>query len=364
MSEHKTPKIKVGITHGDLNGIGYEVIIKALEDPMMTDLCTPVLYGSGKIAGYYRRGMNLPQTPINTVEKATEAKDGVVNLINVVAEDTRIEPGTSTETAGQGAFAALEHAVSDLQNGQIDVLVTAPINKSNIQSATFHFPGHTEYLESSLGDGEHKALMILCSENMKVALCTTHLPLSKVSQALSTGLITEKIEAFSDSLKRDFGVHHPRIAVLALNPHCGDEGLIGTEETEIIKPAIADARTRNIQVFGPYPADGFFGAGHFNRFDGVLAMYHDQGLAPFKALSMGQGVNFTAGLPYVRTAPDHGTAYDIAGKGIADPQSMRHAIYMAIDAFRCRISHEEAFKNPLKKLYVERGRDNVVLNLG
>lgn len=364
MSESASHKIRVGITHGDLNGIGYEVIIKALEDPTMVELCTPVVYGSGKIAGFYRRGMNMPAVPVNTIAEAAQAKDGVVNLINVVGEDLRIEPGVSTPEAGQAAFAALERAVADLHSGAINVLVTAPINKANIQSPTFHFPGHTEYLEASLGGGEHHALMVLCSDDMRVALCTTHLPVARVAESLTRELVQQKIEALSAALVSDFGVHCPRVAVLALNPHCGDDGLLGTEEAEIIRPAIEAARTHGVQAFGPYAADGFFGAGHQARFDGILAMYHDQGLAPFKALSMGAGVNLTAGLPYVRTAPDHGTAYDIAGKGQADAQSMRQAIYTAIDAWRNRARQAEAVRNPLKKLYVERGRDNVVLNLG
>ncbi|MDE5958623.1 MAG: 4-hydroxythreonine-4-phosphate dehydrogenase PdxA [Muribaculaceae bacterium] len=354
--------IKVGITHGDINGIGYEVIIKALEDPAMLDLFTPVIYGSAKIWAYYRRGMGLPAVNLNIVDSAADARDGVINIVNVIPEDTRVEPGRPSDTSGAAARAALQAAVADARQGDVDVLVTAPINKSTTQSDEFHFPGHTEYLESTLGDGA-KALMILCNDMVRVALCTTHLPISGISGALSRQLVAEKLQLFSDSLKADFGVHHPRIAVLALNPHCGDSGLLGSEETEIIAPAIEDARAKKIDAFGPYAADGFFGAAHYRKFDGVLAMYHDQGLAPLKALGMDSGVNLTAGLPIVRTSPDHGTAHDIAGKNMADAQSMRCAIYAAIDAVRNRAREAAATADPLPKLYVERGRDNVKLNL-
>lgn len=284
-------------------------------------------------------------------------------MINVVDEDTKIEPGQSTTVAGQAAFAALEQAVADLQQGLIDVLVTAPINKQNIQSDTFRFPGHTEYLEASLGDGNDKALMILCCDNVRVALATTHTPIAKVAEAITTDNIFEKIKTLNTSLQQDFRVASPRIAVLALNPHAGDNGLLGQEENEIIKPAIEQARAKKIQVFGPYAADGFFGSGNYARFDGILAMYHDQGLAPFKTIAMERGVNFTAGLNHVRTSPDHGTGYDITGQGVADPTSMREAIFTAIDCYRNRNTHAEAYRNPLRKQYFEKGKDNVVLDL-
>ena len=332
----------------------------------MLELCTPVLYGSAKIAAYYRRGLNLPQMRNAVLDSAADATDGVLNVVNVIDEETRVEPGKSTEVAGKAAFAALQRAVADIKAGEIDVLVTAPINKSNIQSDEFHFAGHTEYLQSAFAVGDddsHRALMILCSDTLRVALATTHLPIAQVAPAITSELIAEKLRLFNRSLMCDFGIHSPRIAVLALNPHAGDSGLLGSEEETAIRPAIEQVRQDKIQAFGPYAADGFFGAGHHKHFDGVLAMYHDQGLAPFKALNMEDGVNLTAGLAYVRTSPDHGTAYDIAGRGEADPSSMRHAIYTAIDAFRNRQRQAEATANPLKKLYVERGRDNVVLNL-
>jgi len=356
--------IKVGITHGDFNGIGYEVIIKALEDARICELCTPVIYGSAKIAAYYRRGLNMPQQSVNQVESGAGARPATINIVNVIGEDAKVETGQSTKAAGEAAFAALEAAVADLRKGDIDVLVTAPINKHNIQSDTFSFPGHTEYLEASLGDdNSNKALMVLCTDRLRVALATTHLPIAKVAESLSRELLVEKLTIFDRSLRRDFGIHYPRIAVLALNPHAGENGLLGTEERDIIIPAIEAASESKICVFGPYAADGFFGSGNYAKFDGILAMYHDQGLAPFKALSMESGVNFTAGLPYVRTSPDHGTGFDIAGKGIADPSSMREAIYMAIDIARNRASFDEACANPLRKQYHERGRDNVVLDL-
>lgn len=352
-------KIKVGITHGDYNGVGYEVILKALEDPLMFDLCIPVVYGSQRIASHYRKLMEMPPQQTRRIDFADDASENTVNLISVVGDDEQILPGQSTEAAGRAAFAALKRATEDLKAGLIDVLVTAPINKSNIQGPDFNFPGHTEYLQSVLGaEGDH-ALMIMADERgLRVALATIHLPLSEVAGVLTRELVARRIEELNDALIRDFGIHRPRIAVLALNPHAGDGGLLGKEEEEIIVPAIAEANNSKILAFGPYAADGFFGSGAYAKFDGVLAMYHDQGLIPFKALSGNCGVNFTAGLPYVRTSPDHGTAYDIAGKGEADAQSMRQAIYMAIDALRRRLAHEEATANPLKKLYQERGRDN------
>lgn len=356
-------KIRVAITHGDINGISYEVILKALEDNRLLELCTPVVYGSAKIAAFYRKNLDLQQISFNQCATAADIRDGVYNIINVISEDTRIEPGTSSEIAGQAAFTALERAVTDLRNSDVDVLVTAPINKKNIQSETFHFPGHTEYLEASLGEEGDKAMMILCNDNMRVALASTHVPLSKVAETLSRELIFERIRTFDASLRRDFSIPSPRIAVLSLNPHAGEDGLLGNEERDIIAPAIQDAKDKHILAFGPYASDGFFGAGRFVKFDGILAMYHDQGLAPFKALAMDNGINFTAGLPYVRTSPDHGTGYDIAGRGEASPESMRQAIYSAIDIFRNREREDEATRHPLRRQYYDKGSDNVKLDL-
>lgn len=356
--------LRVGITQGDINGIGYEVILKALEDNRILELCTPVIYGSAKIAAYYRKALDIPGIPLNQVREAADARNEQYNIVNVVGEDTKVEPGVPSAEAGRAAFAALEQAVTDLKNGVIDVLVTAPINKHTIQSDAFRFPGHTEYLQTSAGNNE-RALMIMCTPaGLRVALVTAHCPLGNVAQAITKEAVLEKIKDFNLSLRRDFGIDRPRIAVLSLNPHAGEQGLLGSEEIDQITPAIAEAQAKKISCFGPYAADGLFGSGEFKKFDGVLAMYHDQGLAPFKALAMDEGVNFTAGLPFVRTSPDHGTGFDIAGKGEADPDSMREAIYMAIDIYRCRKRYDEAHSNPLRKQYVEKNKsDNVVLDL-
>lgn len=343
-----TRQIRVGITHGDINGIGYEVILKTLEDNRILEICTPIIYGSAKIAAHYRKMLEMPNVPFVQIASPEEAKDGANNIINVIGEDVRLEPGVSSTVAGQAAFTSLERAVADLREGKIDVLVTSPINKANIQSDTFTFPGHTEYLESTIGDGA-KALMVLCSENMRVALVTTHMPISEVPAHITKEAVLEKLKTFNRSLIADFGIHSPRIAVLSLNPHAGEGGLLGSEENDVIIPAIEEARQGGIWAFGPYAADGFFGAGRFVKFDGILAMYHDQGLAPFKAMSMDTGVNFTAGLPFIRTSPDHGTGYDIVGTGEASPESLRQAIYSAIDIFRCREREDEATARPLKK---------------
>ena len=357
-------KIKIGITHGDTNGIGYEVILKSLEDNRMLELCTPIIYGSAKIANHYRKMVNLGQIPMTQISDASQARPDQINIINVVDESVKVEPGIASEEAGKAAFAALEAAVTDLRAGNIQALVTAPINKSTIQSNQFSFPGHTEYLEASLAESGEKALMILASDILRVALVSIHTPLSEVSAAITKENVAQKIRLFNSALESDFGIAHPRIAVLSLNPHGGENGLLGSEETEQILPAIEEARAARLNCFGPYAADGFFGSGMWKKFDGVLAMYHDQGLAPFKTIAMEAGVNVTSGLPFVRTSPDPGTGFDIAGKGVANEESMRSAIYMAIDIVRSRARHNEAHRNPLKKHYVERNKkDNVVLDL-
>lgn len=360
MSHNK--KIRVGITHGDMNGIGYEVIMKALDNPMMTELCTPIVYGSSKALSYHRKALDLPNVNFNMVPRAEDATDGVNNLVEVINEEVKIELGTPTESAGKAALTALKRAADDLRNGIVDVLVTAPINKDTIQSDEFHFPGHTEYLESRIGEG-NKALMILCNDELRVALVSTHLPIAKVPEAVTKEAITEKLAIFNESLTKDFGIIKPRIAVLALNPHAGENGMLGTEEKEIIVPAIEEAYGNKILAFGPYAADGFFGSEQHKRFDGVLAMYHDQGLAPFKTIAMEDGVNFTAGLPYVRTSPDHGTGYDIAGSNQANEASLRAAIYKAIDIFRCRNRYYEMRTNPLRRQYFDKSGDKEVLDL-
>jgi len=362
MDENRKPR--VGITHGDPNGIGYEVILKALEDNRILELCTPVVYGSAKIASFYRKALGMGQIPLTQINSAADARDDQNNIINVITEEFKVEPGNSTPAAGEAALAALDRAVADLKNGDIDLLVTAPINKHNIHSEKFDFPGHTEYLQANIGSEGQEALMILCNDVMRVALVTIHTPVSKIAENITKEEVYNKIIALNQSLRRDFGIQRPKIAVLALNPHAGEEGLIGTEETETIIPAIEEARKKKVECFGPYAADGFFGHGQYTAFDGILAMYHDQGLAPFKTLARDGGVNFTAGLEYVRTSPDHGTGYDIAAKGVAEPDSMRQAIYTGIDILRSRNNYDAARRNPLKKQYVEKNKsDNVVLDL-
>lgn len=344
--------IRVAITHGDTNGIGYEVILKTFEEPGMLELCTPIIYGSPKAAAYHRKMLDL-QTNFSIINSAEDAKEGRVNLLATFDEEVKIEVGQPSPEAGEAALKALDRAMTDFRSGLYDVLVTAPINKNNIQSDQFHFCGHTEYIENCVGDGQ-KALMILMNGDLRVALVTTHLPIKDVAKAITKEAVVEKTKIFHTSLKRDLRIANPRIAVLALNPHAGDNGVLGTEERDVISPAIEELEAAGIQAFGPYPADGFFGSGMYSKFDGVMAMYHDQGLAPFKALAVEDGVNFTAGLPIVRTSPDHGTAYDIAGKGIADANSFRQAIYAAIDIYRNRINYDEPLENPLPKLFHEK----------
>ena len=348
-------KIRVAITQGDTNGVGYEVILKAFQDSAILELCTPIIYGSPKIAAYHKKILNI-ETPFNIINKAEDARDGRVNLLACHDDETKVELGQPTTEAGQAAFCALDRAMTDYRKGLYDVLVTAPINKATIQNPGFQFHGHTEYIETSLGEGK-KSLMILMNDVLRVALVTTHLPIKDIAKAITKEAIIEKATIFHTALKRDFRISKPRIAVLALNPHAGDEGLLGSEEKDIIKPAIDELAEKGIQAFGPYPADGFFGSGTYYRFDGVLAMYHDQGLAPFKTIALESGVNYTAGLPIVRTSPDHGTAYDIAGKGKADENSLRQAIYTAIDVFRNRKNYDEPLKNPLPKLFHEKRED-------
>ncbi len=355
-------KIKVGITQGDINGVGYEVILKTFSDPHMVEICTPVIYGSAKVAAYHRKALDMPAVNFNMITDASAAEENKVNLITCVDDEVKVEIGHATAVGGDAAYAALERATADVEAGLIDVLLTAPINKHAIQSDKFDFPGHTEYLERTLGNGK-KALMILLNDTLRIALVSGHMPLSKVSEAITKEAIVEKLRTFEYSLKQDFGVVKPRIAVLSLNPHAGENGLLGTEEEEIIKPAIQEVNAKGLFCFGPYAADGFFGTGHYRQFDGVLAMYHDQGLAPFKALAMEGGVNYTAGLPVIRTSPDHGTAYDIAGQNKADEQSFRHALYLAVDVYRNRQLYREMKASPLRKQYFDKSGDKEVLDL-
>lgn len=345
-------KLRIGITQGDPNGIGYEVIFKTFADPEMLELCTPIIYGSPKVAIYHRKALNLNVNFI-TINSPSEAQDGKLNLINCYNEDIQITLGKPSEEGGKTAFECLERSVRDYKDNLLDAIVTAPINKKTIQNEAFCFPGHTEYFSSCFGD-ESEPLMILLNDKIRVALVTTHLPIKDVAPAITPEAITHKLEIFNDSLRTDFYIDNPRIAVLALNPHAGDNGLLGTEEQNIIIPTIKTMFDKGVLCFGPYPADGFFGAGMYEHFDGILAMYHDQGLAPFKALAMDDGVNYTAGLPLVRTSPDHGTAYDIAGKNIASPDSFRHAIYTAIDVVSHRSQYARDKAHPLRRQYVEK----------
>ncbi len=354
-------KIKVGITHGDINGIGYEVILKAFSDPVMLELCTPVIYGSPKVAAYHRKAMDI-STNFSIVVSAANAQDGKVNIVNCIEEELKVELTKPTVEGGKAALMALERALAEYREGLFDVLVTAPINKHTIQSDSFHFPGHTEYIQERAGEGK-EALMILLKGDFRVALVTGHIPVSEIASHITKELIQKKLQIFHRSLKQDFGIDNPRIAVFSLNPHGGDNGLLGSEEQDIIIPAMKEMVAQGIQCFGPYPADGFMGSGNYMHFDGILAMYHDQGLAPFKALAMDEGVNFTAGLPVVRTSPAHGTAYDIAGKGIASEDSFRQAVYVALDIFRNRCIEKEISARPLRKQYYEKRDDSDKLKL-
>lgn len=345
--------IRVGITHGDINGVGYEVIFKAIGEEEITELFTPVIFGVSNIAQKAKEKFELQNLRLNITEELTGIKDGMVNLVELKGNTPELHPGQIDKAAGKSAVVALEAAVDALKKGEIDVLVTAPISKEAVQSESFKFPGHTEFLSDRIGEGK-EAMMILCNDSLRVALLTVHVPVTKIADNITEDKIVDAVEKFAATLKKDFGIVRPSVAVLSLNPHAGDGGLLGKEEEEIIKPALNRLVQNGILAFGPFPADGFFGHGSYKKFDGILAMYHDQGLAPFKTIASSGGVNFSAGLPFVRTSPDHGTAFDIAWKGEADPASMRDAIYMAIDIFRRRKAFEEASANPLKKYVHER----------
>jgi len=341
------PKLVVGITQGDSNGIGYEVIIKALADERILDSFTPVIYGSSKLMGFYRKTLhNIGPMDINVISSAADAKQKKINLVNCLPDNIYAEPGQSTPDSAKAAIKSLETAVKDLKDGQVDVLVTAPINKRAMNSEGFSNTGHTEYLQKEFGADD--VTMIMVSDQIKIGVVTGHIPLRDVPKNLTRERILGKLRIMKASLQRDFGVADPKIAVLGLNPHCGDGGLLGDEEQNIILPAVQEAMKEGIQAFGPYSPDGFFGLGNYSRFDATLAMYHDQGLAPFKALAFSDGVNYTAGLPIVRTSPDHGTAYDMAGRDEADPRSMMSAIYTAIDIFRKRLQYDTLMEERMK----------------
>ena len=348
-------KFKIGITQGDTNGIGWEIILKALADPRMTELFTPVVYGSPKAAAYYRNTVaEIEAFSFNPVASAAEARRGKANLV-ACGETTDIAPGKPTPEAGRAAVEALCAAMRDLKAGHLDALVTAPFDKETVQADDFRYTGHTEYLAAEL---EGEAMMILCSDVLRVGLVTKHIPVSEIARNITKERIVRDLGTLRRALIEDFGIVEPRIAVMALNPHAGDGGLLGREEQEIIRPAIVEAFSKGVLAFGPFAADGLFAGGGYAKYDGILAMYHDQGLAPFKSLSP-DGVNFTAGLSAVRTSPDHGTAFDIAGKDKADPQSMRNAIYAAIDIAEHRRAWAEWTRNPLQRAERDRGGRDV-----
>ena len=348
-------KFKIGITQGDTNGIGWEIILKALADPRMTELFTPVVYGSPKAAAYYRNTVaEIEAFSFNPVASAAEARRGKANL-GACGETADIAPGKPTPEAGRAAVEALCAAMRDLKAGHLDALVTAPFDKETVQADDFRYTGHTEYLAAEL---EGEAMMILCSDVLRVGLVTKHIPVSEIARNITKERIVRDLGTLRRALIEDFGIVEPRIAVMALNPHAGDGGLLGREEQEIIRPAIVEAFSKGVLAFGPFAADGLFAGGGYAKYDGILAMYHDQGLAPFKSLSP-DGVNFTAGLSAVRTSPDHGTAFDIAGKDKADPQSMRNAIYAAIDIAEHRRAWAEWTRNPLQRAERDRGGRDV-----
>ena len=341
-------KLVVGITQGDGNGIGYEVIIKALADARILESFTPVIYGSSKLFGFYRKTIhNLDQIDTNVISSAADAHQRRVNIVNCLPENVYVEPGQPNPDAAKAAITCLESAVEDLKKGDIDVLVTAPFNKKVISSQGFGFTGHTEYLQNAFGVTD--VTMFMVSERLKVGVVTGHIPLRDVPDSISEEKILSKLRLMDASLRRDFGVDSPKIGVLSLNPHSGDGGLLGDEEERSIAPAVAKAVEEGIDAFGPYSPDGYFGAGLYTRFDATLAMYHDQGLEPFKAIAFEDGVNFTAGLPIVRTSPDHGTAFEMAGRDEADPRSMMSAIFTAIDIYRNREAYDELQAGKMKE---------------
>ncbi|MFN5479795.1 MAG: 4-hydroxythreonine-4-phosphate dehydrogenase PdxA [Chitinophagaceae bacterium] len=346
MSTKKRPVI--GISLGDLNGIGTELIIRTFSDNRITELCTPIVFGSNKVLNFYRKLMPETNINYNSIKEISKAHPKQLNIFTVWEEEVAIEPGKATETGGKYGVLSLQSAVTALKSGEIDALVTAPLNKHTMQSGDFQFTGHTPYLKDTFKAND--VIMLMTAENMKVALLTEHVAIGEVAKNITKEQIINKINLLKSSLKKDFGIDRPRIAVLGLNPHAGDEGLVGKEEKEIIRPAVLEAKRNDCIVMGPYSADAFFARGHHETFDAVLAMYHDQGLIPFKSLALGEGTNFTAGLPVVRTSPDHGTAFDIAGKNCADESSFRQAIYTAIDIVEKRESFAERTSNPIRKI--------------
>lgn len=330
----------IGITQGDINGIGYEIILKTLCDSRIFDSFIPIVYGQSKVFSYYKKNFNMEELSYSLIREAHQAQAGRINFINHTDEELKIEPGIATDIAGKASFDALKLAVNDLHRGYIDALVTAPVNKKSIQSEQFNFSSQKKYISSFYKD--HTPLMLMVSDKLRVGSVTNHVSLKEVPSLITKDVITNKLDVFIKTLQQDFNIKFPRIAVMGLNPHTGEGGICGKEELEIIIPAIKEAKEKGQLVFGPFSADGFFGSAAWTKYDGILCMFHDQAMIPFKILAIGGGVNFTAGLPVVRTAPDHGTGYDIANKNIADPDSLRHAIYLAIDILKNRAQDSEA----------------------
>lgn len=340
----KAENIIVGISIGDLNGIGSEVILKTFDDSRMLELCTPVIFANVKVLSFIKKTLGL-ETNLHGIDNISQVIIGKVNVLNIWKEGVDLNFGQNNDNIGKYAIKSFVAATKALKESQIDVLVTAPINKYNIQSEEFKFPGHTDYLDKEL---EGNALMLMVQDNLRVGLLTDHIPVNDVAKHLTEKLIVQKIETVKQSLIQDFGINKPKIAVLALNPHAGDNGVIGKEDDEVLKPVLKKIFEKGTLVFGPFPADGFFGSSQYEKYDAVVATYHDQGLIPFKTLSFGNGVNYTAGLNKIRTSPDHGTAYEIAGKGVADYNSFKEAVYTAIDIYNSRNQYQEISKNPLK----------------
>jgi len=349
----KEKKLRIGITHGDINGIGCEIILKVLSDTRILELFTPVIYSSPKVIAYYRKALGLTNLNTYSARSGEEAQDDRINVVNCLNDEVRVEMGKSTPQGGEAALASLQAAVTEIKSGMLDALVTAPINKFNVQSENFRFQGHTEYLQSEFGSGS--TLMLMASNSLRVGILTGHAPLAGVPALVTQNKLLSALRLMNRTMLEDFNINRPRIAVLSLNPHAGDNGLLGTEEQTLIIPAIEKVKNDGILAFGPYPSDGFFATDNYRKFDVILAMYHDQGMTAFKTLSSGNGVNFTAGLPIVRTSPAHGTAYDLAGKDMASPDSFRQAIYLACDIAHNRKQYQALKINAMKDVEIKDG---------
>ena len=353
MKESK--KIRIGITHGDINGIGCEVILKTLNDTRILELFTPVVYSSPKVIAYYRKALGLSNLHAHSVRSASDAQDDRINIVNCLTDEVRVEMGKSTQHGGESALASLQAAVAEMKDGMLNALVTAPVNKYNIQTEQFRFPGHTEYLKSQFGNG--KALMLMVSGSLRIGILTGHAPVADLPALITQNKLLSCLRLINRAVLEDFNINRPRIAVLSLNPHAGDNGLLGMEEQTNIIPAIEKAKSEGILAFGPYPSDGFFGSDNYRKFDVTLAMYHDQGMTAFKTLCFEKGVNYTAGLSIVRTSPAHGTAYDIAGKNVASPESFRQAIYLACDIAKNRKQYQALKENAMKDVEMKEFND-------